>query len=42
MRLIDHPDFVDLVGAAARAPSTPEAFVEKDYQIVTHLQTNEA
>jgi hypothetical protein len=38
MRLIDHPDFVDLVGAAARASSTPEAFVEKDYHVTAILR----
>lgn len=38
MRLVEHPDFADLVSAAADATSTPEAFVEKDYHVTAILR----
>lgn len=38
MRLIEHPDFAQLVSAAARATNTPEQFVEKDYHVTAILR----
>lgn len=38
MRLVEHPDFADLVAAAAEATGTPVTFVEKDYHVTAILR----
>ena len=42
MRLVDHPDYRDLLLAAAAEHSLPEVFLEKDYWITEILRVVQA